>query len=413
MIGAGAAGLAAAAELASAGRRVVILEARERIGGRCWTHRLPGVSAPVELGAEFIHGRPESTLRLLKRADIATLDSVRSSLYAAGGKLVPIEPFAEAARAVRGAVLHEDISFATFLARRRLAERTRTFARLMVQGFDAADPARVSAQSIVEEWGGGASIGSSQPRPASGYGPMLERLAAEALARGAQLRLQAVVRRVRWQPGAVHVEGEFLGERFVHTARRAIVTLPLGVLQAGAVRFEPALREKRKALAQLASGPVVKAALRFAHPFWEKLSPGTAFFHSPRASFPTFWTPLPARVPLLIGWAGGPKAERLGRLSEPKLIQEALSGVRGLFGKVPPVHAALVHDWRRDPFAHGAYSYVLVGGRGARETLASPIADTLFFAGEATDADDSGTVGGALASGERAARQVLEASPSN
>ena len=118
-------------------------------------------------------------------------------------------------------------------------------------------------------------------------------------------------------------------------------------------------------------------------------------------------------MPLLIGWAGGPKAERLGRLSEPKLIQEALSGVRGLFGKVPPVHAVLVHDWRRDPFAHGAYSYVLVGGRGARETLASPIADTLFFAGEATDADDSGTVGGALASGERAARQVLEASPSN
>jgi len=389
---------------------VLILEARGRVGGRCWTRRLPGVSAPIELGAEFIHGRPDVTLQLLKKAGLAPIDSVRKSRYAEEGKLVPINAFAEAQRAVRGAVVHRDVSFATFLARRRMRARTRTFARLMVQGFDAADPARVSARSIVEEWGSGSSMGASQPRPAGGYGPLLEGLAAEMLADGARLRLEAVVREIRWRRGTVEIEGDFLGKRFVERARHAIVTLPLGVLQAGTVRFRPALREKRSALEQLGSGPVVKAALRFERAFWEERSPGTAFFHAPRSAFPTFWTPLPARVPLLIAWASGPKAERLARLSEENLIEQALRGVRALFGRVASLDAALVHDWSRDPFARGAYSYVLVGGEGAREKLAEPIADSLFFAGEATDiGGESGTVAGALQSGMRAARQLLEA----
>ena len=389
---------------------MLILEARGRVGGRCWTRRLPGVSAPIELGAEFIHGRPDVTLQLLKKAGLAPIDSVRKSRYAEGGKLVAINAFAEAQRAVRGAVVHRDVSFATFLARRRMRARTRTFARLMVQGFDAADPARVSARSIVEEWGSGSSMGASQPRPAGGYGPLLEGLAAEMLADGARLRLEAVVREIRWRRGTVEIEGDFLGKRFVERARHAIVTLPLGVLQAGTVRFRPALREKRSALEQLGSGPVVKAALRFERAFWEERSPGTAFFHAPRSAFPTFWTPLPARVPLLIAWASGPKAERLARLSEENLIEQALRGVRALFGRVASLDDALVHDWRRDPFARGAYSYVLVGGEGAREKLAEPIADSLFFAGEATDiGGESGTVAGALQSGMRAARQLLEA----
>jgi monoamine oxidase len=153
---------------------------------------------------------------------------------------------------------------------------------------------------------------------------------------------------------------------------------------------------------------VVKAALCFDERFWDERSPGTAFFHSPRAAFPTYWTPLPARAPLLVAWAGGPKADRLSRLSEEGLVAEALRGLRSLFGHVPAPRAALVHDWRRDPFARGAYSYVRVGGEGAREELAVPVADTLFFAGEATDSEESGTVAGALRSGQRAVAQILE-----
>ena len=406
ILGAGAAGLAAAAELARAGRRVLVLEARDRVGGRCWTRHLPGLDVPLELGAEFVHGKPRATLRLLKRAGTTTIDSVRTSRHGAKGRLERADPFAEAQRAVRGAVLREDVSFATFLAHRRLPARTKLFARLMVEGFDAADPACVSARSILEEWSGG-EMGSSQPRVATGYQPLLEHLAGEALREGACLRLGAVAKAVRWRPGIVEVEGEFLGERFVEKAGRAIVTLPLGVLQSKAVRFIPGVREKQRALRQLASGPVVKVVLRFEHPFWEERWPGTAFFHAPGAAFPTFWTPLPVRAPVLIAWAGGPKAVRLSGLPASRLIREALAAAGSLFGRHPALEAAFVHDWRQDPFARGAYSYVLVGGDEARKALAAPMADTLYFAGEATDADESGTVGGALQSGLRAAREIL------
>jgi monoamine oxidase len=276
-----------------------------------------------------------------------------------------------------------------------LAPFTRTFARLMVQGFDAADPARASARAIAEEWGGGQMDGA-QPRLREGYGPLLDWLSARIVARGGRLKLQSVVREVRWRRGRVDVTGE----GFRHTARCAIITLPLGVLQAQAVRFVPSL-EKQDALRRLASGPVIKAALRFPSAFWEKRHRGVAFFHAPGAAFPTFWTPLPARAPLLIGWSGGPNA----RDPSWEAIRASLARV---FGRVEEPDEIMIHDWAKDPFARGAYSYVLVDGEGAREALAAPLAGTLFFAGEATSADDSGTVAGALASGQRAARQLLK-----
>lgn len=133
-----------------------------------------------------------------------------------------------------------------------------------------------------------------------------------------------------------------------------------------------------------------------------------AFFHAPRAPFPTFWTPLPARAPLLTAWAGGPKAARLAGMGTARLARLALRTVEGVLGEEGELTAAYVHDWQADPHARGGYSYVQVSGSGARELLAAPLQETLFFAGEATNTrGESGTVGGALQSGERAAREVL------
>lgn len=405
VLGAGAAGLAAAAELARAGRSVLVLEARGRIGGRVWTRRMAGIDVPVELGAEFIHGRAPATYSLLKKTGTGFVASARQQRYAAGGRLRPVDAFAQAQRAMRdlSALEEGDLAFDAFLARqRRLPPLARTFARMMVEGFDAADPARASARSIAEEWSGDA-MGKSQPRPRGGYGPLLERLAGSILERGARLRLDSAVREVRWRGGRVEV----LGEGFRFAARRAIVTLPLGVLQSGAVRFSPALG-KREALTRLASGPVIKAALRFPSAFWEKRYRDVAFFHSPQAAFPTFWTLLPARAPVLIAWAGGPKAERLAGRSAEALAGDCLASLRRLFGRVEEPDEVCVQDWSADPWARGAYSYVLVGGAGARAELAQPLEDTLFFAGEATHVDgEAGTVGGALQSGQRVAREVI------
>jgi monoamine oxidase len=387
---------------------VIVLEARERIGGRCWTRRMAGLAAPVELGAEFIHGEARSTRRLLRAAGTRAVDSVREQRHLRNGRLRPMNAFEQAARAVRGASLREDLSFESFLATRRIAQETKAFARMMVEGFDAADPRTVSARSIIEEWSEG-SLGASQPRPQGGYGPLLEWWARQMLRRRARFLLPAVVKAVHWRRGAVTVQGRLAGSPFTLRARFAVVTLPLGVLQSGAVRFAPALRAKQGALESLASGPVIRVAMRFREEFWARRAPGVAFFHVPRAAFPTFWTPLPMRVPLLTAWAGGPKARRLSGRSPAALLTAALHSVRAVFGRdLAQPDAVFLHDWAQDPYSRGGYSYVLVGGEGAREALGAPLEDTLYFAGEATDAEEAGTVAGALRSGARAAREILD-----
>ena len=396
VIGAGAAGLAAADELARAGRSVLLVEARNRVGGRCLTRHLPALPVPVELGAEFIHGRPRATLDLLKRAGIAAVDSTRTQRVALAGVLHSTNIFAQAQRVARKELKGGDTSFRAFLARQRLPKLTRTLATMMVQGFDAADPARISAREVIEEWSG-SGLGASQPRPWGGYGALME-----FLARNANVQLETVVRAVRWSRRSVEVEGSCRGEPWRAWAPRAVITVPIGVLPMLGIR------EKKPALAKLASGPVVRVAMAFREAFWEKPHPGVAFFHSPEAAFPTFWTPLPMHAPLLTAWAGGPKAQKLTGKRPEALLRHALASVRSVLGKIEDPSAFLVHDWQADPFARGGYSYVKVGGTGAREELAAPLEDTLYFAGEATDVEQSGTVGGALASGVRAAREILE-----
>jgi monoamine oxidase len=404
VIGAGAAGLAAADALSRAGRDVLVLEARSRVGGRCWTRRMSGLAVPVELGAEFMHGEAGETHRLLSRAGVAAVDSVRSQRWSVRGRLRPVDAFAEAQRAVRGVALEKDISFQALLARRHLPHKTKVFARAMVQGFDAADPRWVSASSIVDEWGEAGALGASQPRPGGGYGPLLDWLAGSLAARGVRLRLQCEARSLSWRRGAVAIEARFLGRAFSVRAKRVVVALPLGVLQSGALH----LPQKRAALAKLASGPVIRVAMRFDSAFWESRCPEVAFFHAPQAPFPTLWTPLPMRAPLLTAWAGGPKAARLRAQPAPKLIDAALVSVRTIFGHQRlKLSLAYVHDWAVDPYALGAYSYLRVGGKGAREALAEPLDSTIFFAGEATDRDEAGTVAGALRSGKRAATELL------
>ncbi len=423
MIGAGAAGLAAAAELTAAGRSVLLVEARERIGGRAWSLRVPGLPAPIELGAEFIHGRPEATFDALRRTGLAAVDSPRTRWFLRNEALEPMGNLRNEVRhAMRmtPALEKRDMPFQQFLAGKRgLSTFARAFARRMVEGYDAADPGRVSAREIAEEWTGESATGMPQFRPSGGYGALMDRLLLLAGAR-AQLRLQTVVRAVRWRRGRAEVEGETRGRPFRANARRAIVTLPVGVLrrrpgEADAVRFEPALPDKVKALSTIESGAVLRVVMQFQRAFWEELDGGryreASFFHSPYSAFPTVWTALPARSPLLVAWSGGPRAVSLSAATPGDIVRRAVMSVDSLFGgrggaDSLPV-ASWVHNWQRDPYAHGAYAYVTVGGRGARRRLGSPVGKTLYFAGEATDESEAGTVAGALRSGQRAAQQVL------
>ena len=424
VIGAGAAGLAAAAELTRAGRRTLLLEARDRIGGRILTRHEPQLASPIELGAEFIHGHAPPTRALLEQAGLGCVDAAGGRWILKDGQLEPGDTWLGdliGALAHSEALKESDLSFDQLLERlTEVPEATRVAARRMVEGFDAADPARASARAIVSEWTGDTLGDAPQSRPEGGYTPMLAALAGRAAGPALTLRLQACVSSVRWSRGAVQVGGTRLGREFGARAPRAIVTVPLGVLKApagspGALAFEPPLVAKAAALAGLASGSVVKVLLQFDAPFWRTLREGryrdASFFVAPGTELPTYWT-APHAAPLLIAWSGGPRATRAAALGVEAQVQAALAGLEKLFGPEASVgrrlQACYCHDWEHDPHARGAYSYVLVGGETARAGLAAPLEDTLFFAGEATDtADESGTVAGALASGTRAAREVL------
>lgn len=427
IVGAGAAGLAAAAELGRTGLSVCVLEARERIGGRIHTLHEPQAPVPLELGAEFIHGQAPAVMRWLERANATAMDTVQTRWNLHAGRLRSGDDMFAQLRAGLRKIRkpRQDLPFAEFLnsrAARVLSRPVRDFARVLVEGFDAADATRVSTLDILAEWTGQAAADAPTLRPVNGYSVLLAALLGAANQNRVRVLLNTVVRAVRWQRGRVDIEALQSGRVIRARASRAIVTLPLGVLQsgpehAGTVLFDPPLTSKQRSLDGLAMGPVLKVLLQFQSRFWETLDEGkyrrAAFFHAPGAAFPTFWTLLPVRAAILTAWSAGPNAERLSLSSEDELIATALASLDSLFGARTDVRAqfqgASLHNWQTDPYARGAYSYVLAGGTHARKDLARPLLGTLFFAGEATEMKAAGTVGGALDSGARAARQVLRA----
>jgi monoamine oxidase len=413
----------AARSLAQRSLRVLLLEARDRVGGRVWPHAVPGTAAPAELGAEFIHGRAELTKRLLREAGAGIIEDGGEGWVCAGGRLQPEQrDFFEAA-GILGAArsLTADESVDQFLNRFSQDERGRETARIaraFVQGFDAADPAIASALAIAEEWESGTD--SSGARPRGGYRPLVEHLYTTCVRAGVRIRLSAAVRRIAWRRGTAGIEVDGGSTNQTIQARAAIVTLPAGVLRhrgdGTSVVFDPGLPSaKVQALRYIEMGQVVKVVLRFRTPFWEQVQSGryrdAGFFRCEEAPFAAFWTQLPMHTPFVTAWAGGPKALAFDDASYDVRIERARHDFGALLQEPEPARShfegGLTHDWSRDPLARGAYSYLAVGGMGARQALAAPIDGTLFFAGEATSTNgQSGTVNGALETGERAAEEV-------
>ncbi len=435
VLGAGASGLYAAAQLCRRGCSVLLLEARERVGGRIHTRQVPDLAYPVELGAEFVHGDAPLTLRLLREAGSVAVDTAgrrvvrRAAGNGRGASVNRAALFEQAQRLLRqAALMPEDLSVEEFLKRHAPSEDVSAYVRMMVEGFDAADPHRASVKSIAAEWTGSSLQG--QYRPLGGYGAMTTHLARQLDAAGAQLQLGSTVESVEWGGELVHIGVRYAGGSRSYRARRAIIALPLSALQPpalparaeaadtpGVVRFEPDLRDKHAALAGLALGSVIKVVLHFRRPFWEELHDGrfadAGFMHAPQAPFPTLWSALPFRAPLLTAWMGGPRVERLAAASRERLVELALSSVQQVLQvDAPPADelvGAYLHDWSADPLARGAYSYLAVGGASAPAGLARPLRDRLYFAGEAASDSHTGTVEAALHSGAQAAAAVWAA----
>lgn len=437
VIGAGAAGLAAARDLRCADKDFVVLEARGRVGGRVFTYRDPAVVAPIELGAEFLHGSTPETDAIVREARLTTVEVVGDHWEAEGGQFSQVNDFWRDIDRVLGKLdEHQtpDRSFADFLSERAEHKnkpkhrRARQLAIEFVQGFHAADPALVSERWLAHSGDPGESPEESRMgRLVEGYDRVTAYMARDVFD---VVALNTIVERVEWSEGsvAVHSRGADGGEREPIHARSVIVTVPIGVLRAeppetGAIRFEPEVPVLRECVPKLEMGSVLRTVFAFTERFWEyglgeEPNEGAlaslSFLHSPGATVPVWWTLFPLRAPVMVGWVGGPPAAELCALPEDEIARRSLRDLARHLGtsyeRLDELLAGnWMHNWELDPYARGAYSYAAVGGGGAARRLSRPVESTIFFAGEATDTGGhSGTVEGALVTGRRAARAVLQ-----
>ncbi len=434
VIGAGISGLAAAWKLAASGCSVSVLEARDRIGGRIYTVRDSRLDVPIELGAEFVHGRAPEILDPLEDAEERITEVEGESWCAYHHKVQPCD-FSSQIDSVLDKMDDSlpDESFLSFLQRNfpgPESEEVRQGALGYVSGFNAADPEQVGVHWLVQGMRAEERIeGYRSFRAKNGYQKLIEIFQKRMASANVNLHTGVVVQTVTWRPGHTEIAaGAANGAQTFH-APRVLITVPLAVMKAppgdpGAVRFTPPLPgEKMEAQEKLEMGKVIRITMRFRERFWGDISPSgkrnlklseLGFLFSDNDWFPTWWTTMPQKLPIITGGVPFRSAERLSRQTREFVVQTSLMVLGGLLGCDPGklqelLEEAYFHDWQSDPFSRGAYSYGKVGSDGAQQALASPIENTLFFAGEATDVTgNNGTVHGAIASGYRAAGEILQ-----
>jgi monoamine oxidase len=428
VVGAGVAGLAAMRALTDAGLSVCVLEARDRIGGRIYTLHDERISHAIELGAEFVHGSAEELVVLAQEARLTPFTIEGDHWRPRGGRLTHAGLWGEMHKVMRYLPEDgEDESFADFLERSPggpSAGAARTLTQQFVEGFHAAEPQKISAKALAE--GGAPSEDREEQRLMrfpSGYHGV-----ASWLARGLGERImtETVVETIEWDRGSVRVSALRRDEELTLRAPLAIVTVPLGVLlaptwESGALSIRPNPPILEKMRSKLTMGSVQKVVILFRERWWtdrlkslpeDSSLDNMSFVHGDTEDYPTWWTLHPAHLPVMVGWAGGPSAMRLAGKPYEEKRDRALAALAKNLGVTrrrieSQVLEVWTHDWDTDIYARGAYSYSLVGGANAPAQLARGVEGTLWFAGEAADAQGrNGTVNGAIASGRAAATAV-------
>jgi monoamine oxidase len=423
IVGAGVAGLAAARLLARHGLRCLLLEAGDQIGGRVRTLRRPGWAIPIELGAEFVHGRPAPTLALGNGAiELTPVPEHRLLAGRAPRPMSDVWPrFADALAGALDAPASQSVL--DYLGRAALDTEQRELVRMIVEGYHAAALADVSARAIARDAQASASS-FKQYRSARGYDAVLATLEQALPSAAVRVELRTRVRRIDWSGAGVVVRAQGPTGEVNIGARVCLVTVSVGVLQApasaGGIEIQPAPPAFAASLPLLGMGHALRVVLRYERGPWVPAQNGVEqnFLHLPQARFGTLWREARAGQQQITVWAGGPHARELSRRDESAVVDEALRALaEATCSELSTCRQALLeahyHDYNRDPLTRGAYSYVRRGGEAAGRSLSEPCEDTLFFAGEALDLQYPGTVAGALASGEDAARRIVASSASS
>jgi monoamine oxidase len=417
VIGAGASGLMAAQILSDAKINICMLEGRDRIGGRIHTLNKPGFSKPIEAGAEFIHGKLPLTLDLLKKARIKYHTTKGSLWQYRNNELVRRNDFIEHADVLMATLkkLDEEMSIAQFLQiyfPGSQYDGMKLTLRQYIEGYDAGDINNFSALALKEEW---EEESDEQYRIDGGYGVLLDHLYHATIKNGVAYYFSTIVQQINWRAGHVEVITS-KKQRFL--AQKVLITIPLPLLSntyEKAISLQPELPAITNAAKQIGYGGVIKVIFEFTHPFWESIEGGQvnnlSFLFSTER-IPTWWTQLPDKSARLTGWLAGPNASLLANAGEQAITDHALRSLSIIFKLDLSLLSQYltgthIHDWIADPFTKGGYSYVTVNSRSAVAVLRTPIASTLFFAGEALAKKSNATVEAAFESGKSSAEKIL------
>ncbi|QEC67840.1 FAD-dependent oxidoreductase [Panacibacter ginsenosidivorans] len=410
IIGAGAAGLMAMRELIKSGYQVCILEATGIAGGRIHTIKENGFDDTVETGPEFIHGNLERTQQLVKEAGLSLIPVTGKMVSVQKGKWLTEDDEDEHWDVFmkRLQQQEDDITIEQFLQQYFSATQyasLRNAVQHYAEGFDLADISKASVLFVKEEW---SQHNEVNYRIKGGYGKLIDYLQQQCMQQHDDIFFNHPVYKIEHYPG--HVTAHTINNKTI-SASKLIVTVPLGVLQNNSIEFMPALASHSTAIAQLGFGTVIKILLQFKTAFWKKHADDIGFILSDE-TIPTWWTQSPIQNNLLTGWLGGPKAAMLSRLTNDALLQTALHSLSAIFHKSMPVlQQLLTHHkiicWSNNPYIQGGYSYNTIASAEAKNILATPVNNTIFFAGEAYYTGKSqGTVEAALQSGREAAGKL-------
>jgi monoamine oxidase len=415
IIGAGAAGLMAGLELALAGKKIIILEAKELAGGRMHTIEDDRFDLPVEMGAEFIHGKLEVTLSLLKKSGIHYRPMEGDVWRKEKGKWEKsdfIEDYADLQK--KFVQLKEDMPVAEFLRMYLHEEKYTDLRRSLedyVSGYYAADPERASTFALRDEL---QDSDEEQYRVEGGYKGLTRWLVAQVIEKGGIIAYSSPVHRIDWKTGDATVQSTKTIK-----AKKVLVTVSLGLLQNESIKFFPALPGKLEAAQRMGFGPAMKIMLQFDEAFWTKkdLTEGKDLgrlgFLFSNESVPTWWTHYPTEVAQLTGWLGGSSASNLKDLSDEAILEVALQSLANLFPVSPDflkqnLKGWKVANWIKDPFVCGGYSFETVDSAEAKKVLQEPEDSTVFFAGEALHKGiETGTVEAALINGRDTAQKII------
>ncbi len=418
IIGAGMAGLAAAQSLMTAGKTVRILEARQRVGGRVWSWRNWG--APIELGANWIEtasGNPITTLA--RQANVRTIadpeeneeqliDLVQKTKMT-GNALdnqyrrceAIIDAAIELANGSGGDIsMRAAINKIPEYTKLSVADK-RLFEVMLAQTLD--DDYAVEAEKLsLKAYDAGDELYSGGSKFVVGGYDGIPAL----LAKNVPIELGIVIDQITWSTSGVTVSA---GAK-TWQAKAVIVTVPLGVLKAGKIKFTPALPANyTKAIGQLAMGVLDRCILRFDTAFWgNTYTTFTLAGKDPHSWYEFIPLNGPLGIPALMAFNAGSRALALEAKSDAQLTAEMTSIVQNAFGVKDVSNGMVATRWGQDPFAYGSYSYVPLGGSfNARNVLATPVSNQLYFAGEAYTKNDYATVHGAYNSGKATATSLL------